>query len=153
MMVSSILLALVLPTEKASLSDEATSFNTIDIWILNVGDMKLLELPMEYYLNLAYDSPRWPLTGLTPFFQAYAAREFGAGCAGKVADIMGLYSMHEPCAFHNRYRNTCHGSRQSCFIRPSSHWSITTSMLFLLDGPVLMLISTEQIPSMQTGCL
>jgi hypothetical protein len=74
----------------------ATTFNTTEIWILNVGDMKMLEVPLEYFLNLAYDSPRWPLNTLTEYFATWAARDFGLGRDGayEVADIMGHYQMY-----------------------------------------------------------
>jgi hypothetical protein len=70
----------------------ASVFNTTGIWILNVGDLKMNELPSEYFLSLAYDSDAWPLNTLEAFLAAWAGREFG-GDAGEIADIMGRYQV------------------------------------------------------------
>lgn len=66
-----------------------------EIWILNVGDMKLLEIPLEYFLNLAYDTERWPRNSLTEYLALWAMRDFGLGSkdACEVADIMGHYQV------------------------------------------------------------
>ncbi|ORY28970.1 hypothetical protein BCR39DRAFT_533377 [Naematelia encephala] len=72
----------------------ATSFNTTDIWILNVGDMKMLELPIEWFLSIAYDSPRWPINSLHTWLACWAEREFGVANKWEVADIMATYSMY-----------------------------------------------------------
>jgi hypothetical protein len=45
----------------------ARSFKTNNIWILNVGDLKLLEVPLEYFMDLAYDSDRWPRDSLLEY--------------------------------------------------------------------------------------
>lgn len=65
-----------------------------DIWIINVGDLKFLETPLEYFMQLAYDSERWPLGSTIDFLRLVAARDFGSEHAGEIAEIMALYSMY-----------------------------------------------------------
>jgi len=38
----------------------ALQYGADRIWVANVGDLKPMELPMEFFLNLAWDSARWP---------------------------------------------------------------------------------------------
>lgn len=38
---------------------QAYDFGVRDIWIVNVGDLKPQELPLSYFLDLAYDFDRW----------------------------------------------------------------------------------------------
>lgn len=64
-----------------------------DIWILNVGDLKFLETPLEYFMQLAYDSDRWPLGTASEFLRYTAERDFGERHAAEIADIWALYSV------------------------------------------------------------
>jgi hypothetical protein len=72
----------------------AKTFDMTDIWIINIGDLKFLETPLEYFLQLAYDSDRWPLGSTSDFLCSVAARDFGREHAGEIANIMALYSMY-----------------------------------------------------------
>jgi hypothetical protein len=72
----------------------AKTFDMTDIWIINIGDLKFLETPLEYFLQLAYDSDCWPLGSTSDFLCCVAARDFGREHAGEIANIMALYSMY-----------------------------------------------------------
>ncbi|BEI93530.1 uncharacterized protein CcaverHIS019_0511580 [Cutaneotrichosporon cavernicola] len=73
----------------------ALAFKTDEIWILNVGDLKMLEVPLEYFLDMAYDAGRWPRISLEEYLSLRAERDFGAGkLAGEIADIMARYSVY-----------------------------------------------------------
>lgn len=74
----------------------AVSFKTNNIWILNVGDLKTLEIPLEYFLDLAYDAGRWPRDSLLEYLSLRAQRDFGvdAETAKEVADISAMYSVY-----------------------------------------------------------
>jgi hypothetical protein len=74
----------------------ARSFKTNQIWILNVGDLKLLEVPLEYFLDLAYDSDRWPKNSLLDYLAERAKRDFGVDDGEEIAYIMLTYSVHAP---------------------------------------------------------
>src|SRR5258708_51677 len=47
------------------------------IWIVNVGDLKPMEFPIEFFLTLARDPHRWPKEKIADFTQEWAEREFG----------------------------------------------------------------------------
>lgn len=74
----------------------ALSFDTAEMWMLNVGDLKMLEVPLEYFLDLAYDAGRWPRDSMLEYLALRAARDFGASAelAREVAEIMAAYSVY-----------------------------------------------------------
>ena len=47
------------------------------IWILNVGDLKPMEVPIEFFLDFARDPKRWNKDQLSEFTKLWAEREFG----------------------------------------------------------------------------
>ncbi|KAI4597249.1 hypothetical protein KJ359_004762 [Pestalotiopsis sp. 9143b] len=65
------------------------------IWIVNVGDLKPLELPLSHFLDMAYDADRWGgVDDTADWLSAWAAREFGPDRAGDIADILARYGMY-----------------------------------------------------------
>ncbi|KAG2412534.1 hypothetical protein HFD88_010091 [Aspergillus terreus] len=65
------------------------------IWIVNMGDLKGLELPLSHFMDLAYDTPRWSSPDSTAeWLTLWAAREFGSAVAKKTGDIMNRYGMY-----------------------------------------------------------
>ncbi|KAK4141335.1 glycoside hydrolase [Dichotomopilus funicola] len=64
------------------------------VWIVNVGDMKALEVPISHFLDLAYDAKRWDIESTADWAEAWAAREFGAKYAGEIADVLLQYGMY-----------------------------------------------------------
>lgn len=37
----------------------AYDYGVDDIWIVNVGDLKPMEMPISYFLDMAYDFDTW----------------------------------------------------------------------------------------------
>jgi len=58
------------------------------IWIVNVGDLKPMEFPTEFFLQLAWDPARWPKERLEEYTRLWAEREFGPAHAAEIADIV-----------------------------------------------------------------
>ena len=73
--------------------DIARSFDIDQIWILNVGDLKLTEIPLDYFLSIAYDVDRWGRNSVTPWLKEWAARDFGTEFAEEVAWVFGTFSV------------------------------------------------------------
>jgi hypothetical protein len=59
------------------------------IWIVNVGDLKPMEFPIDFFLNLAWSPARWPKDRLGEFTRLWAEREFGPAHAAEIADLVG----------------------------------------------------------------
>src|SRR5215472_6359498 len=64
------------------------------IWVVNVGDLKPMEFPTEFFLTLAWNPARWPKENLREFAELWASREFGAQYAPEIADIVSRYAKY-----------------------------------------------------------
>jgi Glycosyl hydrolase family 115/Gylcosyl hydrolase family 115 C-terminal domain len=62
------------------------------LWIVNVGDLKPMEVPMEFFLRMAWDPARWPAERCDEFLRVWAAREFGPEHATEVAALVAGYA-------------------------------------------------------------
>ncbi len=62
------------------------------IWIVNVGDLKPMEFPIEFFLSYAWDPARWPYGKLTEYSEAWAARQFGPAHAAEIAALINGYT-------------------------------------------------------------
>jgi hypothetical protein len=77
----------------------ARSFNTTAIWITNIGSLKPLEMPANFFLDLGWDMDRWSVGTWGEWLEMWAAREFGLQGPGKheirkeVRAIMEKYQM------------------------------------------------------------
>jgi len=72
----------------------AYQYDARRIWIVNVGDLKPMEFPIEYYLSLAWNLARWPHDKIAEFGRLWAEREFGPAYATEVADIVSKYTKY-----------------------------------------------------------
>jgi hypothetical protein len=66
----------------------AAEYGANRIWIVNVGDLKPMEFPTEFFLSLARDPARWPKEKTPEFTGLWAAREFGQTYAKEIADLV-----------------------------------------------------------------
>jgi Glycosyl hydrolase family 115/Gylcosyl hydrolase family 115 C-terminal domain len=64
------------------------------IWIVNVGDLKPMEFPIEYFLNLAWRPENWPKERIGEFTRLWAEREFGPQYASEIADIISKFTKY-----------------------------------------------------------
>jgi hypothetical protein len=64
------------------------------IWIVNVGHFKGYEFPMEYFLDLAWNTGRLTSENINDYTRHWAAREFGEEFADEIADIVTLYTKY-----------------------------------------------------------
>ncbi|ORY57807.1 uncharacterized protein BCR38DRAFT_461082 [Pseudomassariella vexata] len=64
------------------------------IWIVNVGDLKPLELPISHFLDMAYDVKQWTVDNIDDWLSAWATREFGSQFSADITEIMTRYGMY-----------------------------------------------------------
>ncbi|HUL33772.1 MAG TPA: glycosyl hydrolase 115 family protein [Candidatus Eisenbacteria bacterium] len=62
------------------------------IWVVNVGDIKPMELPTQFFLDYAWDPARWPLERLPEYTRLWAAQQFGAEHAAEIAALLEGYT-------------------------------------------------------------
>lgn len=70
----------------------AKDYGADRIWIVNVGHFKGYELPMEYFLDLAWETDRWTNENIDEYTRLWAERQFGAEFAEEAAAIMSGYT-------------------------------------------------------------
>ncbi|KAI0422852.1 hypothetical protein F5X98DRAFT_360489 [Xylaria grammica] len=64
------------------------------IWIVNVGDLKPLEIPISHFLDMAYDIKQWGVNAVDSWTTAWATREFGSEQATQITDILARYGTY-----------------------------------------------------------
>jgi len=64
------------------------------IWIVNVGDIKPVEFPIEFFLDYAWNPELWNPDNLDDYTRQWAAGQFGNTHAAEIGDIISLYSKY-----------------------------------------------------------
>jgi hypothetical protein len=72
----------------------AKQYGADRIWIVNVGHFKGYEFPLEYFMNLAWNTDKWTNDNLDEFTRLWAEREFGPAYATDIADIIAKYTKY-----------------------------------------------------------
>ena len=70
----------------------ALDYGADRIWVVNVGDLKPMEFPIEFFLSLARTPERWDKDHLDDFTELWATREFGPEHAHEIAALMSAYT-------------------------------------------------------------
>jgi hypothetical protein len=70
----------------------ALDYGADRIWVVNVGDLKPMEFPVEFFLSLARTPERWDKDHLDDFTELWATREFGSEHAHEIAGLMSAYT-------------------------------------------------------------
>jgi hypothetical protein len=72
----------------------AYNYGATRIWIVNVGDLKPMEFPIEFFMSFAWDPQRWSKDKISEYTKLWAEREFGPKYAAEIADIMSKYTKY-----------------------------------------------------------
>jgi hypothetical protein len=72
----------------------AKQYGADRIWIVNVGHFKGYEFPIEYFLDLAWNTDRLTNENINEYTSYWAEREFGGIYANNIAEIMSLYTKY-----------------------------------------------------------
>lgn len=67
------------------------------IWLLNVGDLKPNEYPMDFFLNMAWNPTSFNENNLQEYARKFCEEQFGATQAKEAAEIISTY-----CKFNSR---------------------------------------------------
>ena len=62
------------------------------LWVVNVGDLKPMELPIDFFLTYAWNPAAITQNDLTAYTQHWAAGIFGPDHAGEIADLVTCYT-------------------------------------------------------------
>ncbi|MEY4488530.1 MAG: hypothetical protein RIQ79_1038, partial [Verrucomicrobiota bacterium] len=72
----------------------AAEYDATRVWIVNVGDLKPMELPIEFFLRMAWNPKAISKEGIAEWTRRWAEREFGADHAADIADLVSLYAKY-----------------------------------------------------------
>ena len=72
----------------------ALQYGATRIWIVNVGDLKPLEVPMEFFIRLGWDPQSIDKDGLDKYLEKWAERDFGEEHAAEIGNIVALYAKY-----------------------------------------------------------
>lgn len=70
----------------------AAAYGADRIWIVNVGDLKPMEFPIEFWLSMAWNPARFSADTLDDYSVAWAAREFESLHAAQIAALINGYT-------------------------------------------------------------
>ncbi|MGI4834300.1 MAG: glycosyl hydrolase 115 family protein [Janthinobacterium lividum] len=72
----------------------AHEYGADQVWIVNVGDLKPMELPISFFLDYAWNPDALPADGVAAYTQRWAAQQFGPKYAADIADILAKYAKY-----------------------------------------------------------
>jgi hypothetical protein len=72
----------------------ANQYGANRIWIVNVGDLKPLELPIEFIMRMAWNPDAMTKDKVGEYTRRWAEREFGPEHADEIADIVSTFTKY-----------------------------------------------------------
>ena len=65
-----------------------------NIWIVNVGDIKPMELPTSFFLDYAWNPARWTEDNLRTYYTQWASQQFSSTYANEIGNVLRRYSQY-----------------------------------------------------------
>jgi hypothetical protein len=62
------------------------------IWVINVGDIKPMELPFNFAMDLAWNASNFDFDMIPAYLELYSEREFGSDHASEIASLLMEFS-------------------------------------------------------------
>ncbi len=72
----------------------ACEYGATRIWLANVGDLKPLEIPLEFFIRMAWNPAAMTKDDVAQYQLRWAQREFGPEHAAEIADIVSKYAKY-----------------------------------------------------------
>jgi hypothetical protein len=69
----------------------AYSYGVDRLWVVNAGDMKNEELPLQFFLDYAWNPDAIPLDRIDDWLRGYARQNFGPELAEEIAEVLHEY--------------------------------------------------------------
>lgn len=74
--------------------DLAYQHGVDEIWIVNVGDIKPMEFPIEFFLDMAWNPEAFNAGNLKQYYVQWAKENFGSQNTDDIAEILQLYTKY-----------------------------------------------------------
>lgn len=72
----------------------AHAYGATELWIVNVGDLKPMELPISAFMAQAWNPEAMTLEAMGGFTRGWAAQQFGEAQADEIADLLTRYTQY-----------------------------------------------------------
>jgi hypothetical protein len=72
----------------------AYRYGANQIWVVNVGDIKPMEFPIQFFLDYAWNPEEWPAERLPEYTRLWAEQQFGEKYSKDIADILTKYTRY-----------------------------------------------------------
>ncbi len=72
----------------------AANHGATRIWVVNVGDLKPLELPIEFFLRMAVNPAAFTKDDIAAYTRRWAERDFGPEHADEIASLVSRYTKY-----------------------------------------------------------
>ncbi len=72
----------------------ALNYGATRLWVVNVGDLKPMEFPIEFFLTMARNPGQFNPDNLQQYTQQWAAQQFGPEHAADIADLISDYTKY-----------------------------------------------------------
>jgi len=73
------------------------SYGVDKVWILNVGDLKPMEYPMTFFMDMAWNPDSFNENNINDYSKEFCREQFGDDVSGEAADILNTY-----CKYNSR---------------------------------------------------
>jgi hypothetical protein len=64
------------------------------VWIVNVGDLKPMEFPISFFMDMAWEPGQFTADNLQQWGERWAAQQFGPSHAKEIADVIAKYTKY-----------------------------------------------------------
>ncbi|WP_374459366.1 glycosyl hydrolase 115 family protein [Chryseobacterium taeanense] len=64
------------------------------VWVVNVGDLKPMEFPISFFLEMAWNPKQFNSKNLLAYTEKWAAQQFGEKHAKEIAGMINIYSKY-----------------------------------------------------------
>ncbi|MGO8766777.1 MAG: glycosyl hydrolase 115 family protein [Limisphaerales bacterium] len=72
----------------------AKQYGADRVWIVNVGHFKGYELPMQYFMDLGWNSGKWTNDNIDEYTRLWAEQQFGPEYADDIAGLLSKYTKY-----------------------------------------------------------
>jgi hypothetical protein len=72
----------------------AYEYGAKELWLVNVGDLKPMELPISFFLDYAWNPDAIPAEKLPQYTIHWASQQFGPEYAPEIGEILRLYTQY-----------------------------------------------------------
>ncbi len=72
----------------------AWKYGATRIWVVNVGDLKPMEFPISFFLDMAWNPARFNPDNLQQYTETWAAQQFGNEHAAEIAKLLTAYTKY-----------------------------------------------------------